>query len=179
MGSMSAHRTGRAVFPHQALGRVPPHGVQIRPLRLLGREAQRLLESPEKARSSQAHTNLWLLDSSRPASSQGSFPPCRLCCPPSAIGTMSPYDFPHGSLPSRERDPYRLAAWALPCGPVCGAGAPHPLRPRSGQASHALWPTGGRCCFPRKTLTSSFVCPSKVNTIPPTWAAWQKADLGR
>jgi len=127
---MSAHRTGRAVFPHPALGRVSPHGMHQRPLRLLGREAQRLLESPEQARRSQAHATLRLLDSSRHASNQGSFPPRRLCCPSGTCGTMSPSDFPRGSTLSMERGA-RLAAWDLPCCPVCCADVPRPL-PRRG-----------------------------------------------
>ena len=134
---LSAHRTGRAVFPHPALGRVSHHGMHPRPARRLGRDAQHLLESPGQARSSQALANLRLLDSSRHASNQGSFPPRRLCCPPGADGTMSPSDFPRGSTFSMERGT-RLAAGDLPCCPVCCADVPHPLPgerihgPRSG-----------------------------------------------
>ena len=127
---LSAHRTGRAVFPHPALGRVSHHGMHLRPARRLGREAQHLLESPEQARSSQALANLRLLDSSRHASNQGSFPPRRLCCPPGANGTMSPSDFPRGSTLMMERGA-RLAAWDLPCCPVCCADVPRPLPRRA------------------------------------------------
>ena len=94
---MPAHRIGRAVFPHPALGRVSHHGMHQRPPHRLGRDAQRLLESPEQARNAQADANLRLLDSSRHTSNQGSFPPRRLCCPSGACGTISPSDFPPGS----------------------------------------------------------------------------------
>jgi len=102
-----------------------------RPPRLLGREAQRLLESPEQARRSQAHATLRLLDSSRHASNQGSFPPRRLCCPPGTCGTMSPSDFPPGSTLMMERGLYGPAGRDLPCCPVCCADVPRPL-PRRG-----------------------------------------------
>ena len=127
---MSAHRTGRAVFPHPALGRVSHHGMHKRLSRLFGRDAQRLLESPGQARSLQALANLRLLNSSRRTSNQGSFPPRWLCCPPSAIGTMSPSDFPRGSTLMMERGS-RLAAWDLPCCPVCYADVPRPLPRRA------------------------------------------------
>jgi hypothetical protein len=99
---------------------MPPEGVgmgqDVRPMdlvvqqaepmgwRLLGFDAQGLLESPDHVRSCQAHANLLILLSLGRASNQGSFPPRQLCCPPSAIGTMSPSDFPLGSLLKRERN---------------------------------------------------------------------------
>jgi hypothetical protein len=49
---MPAHRIGRAVFPHLALGRVSHHGMHKHSPHRLGRDAQRLLESPAQARSS-------------------------------------------------------------------------------------------------------------------------------
>jgi hypothetical protein len=127
---MSAHRTGRAVFPHPALGRVSPHGMHWPLPHQLGREVQHLWESPEHTRRSQARATLRLLNSLRHASNQGSFPPRRLCCPPSAIGTMSPSDFLRGSTLAMERGA-RLAAWDLPCCPVCCADVPRPLPRRA------------------------------------------------
>ena len=81
-------------------------------------------------RSCQAHANLLILLSLRHASNQGSFPPRQLCCPPSAIGTMSPSDFPRGSTLMMERGA-RLAAQDLPCCPVCCADVPRPLPRRA------------------------------------------------
>ena len=128
---MSAHRTGHAVFPHPALGRVSHRGMHQRIPRQLGRDTQRLLESPEQARRSQAHATLRLLDSSRHTSHQGSFPPSRLCCPQGPSGTMSPSDFPSGSTLMMERGLCGPAGRDLPCCPVCCADVPRPLPRRA------------------------------------------------
>jgi hypothetical protein len=132
MVSGSCHLVGgRAVFPHPALGQVSHHGMHKRSPRLLGREAQCLLESPEQARSSQTHANLRLLDSSRRTSNQDSFPPCRLCCSSGACGTMSPSDFPPGSTlmddGARPVRPHRTGSPVLPC-VLCGRATPRPRR---------------------------------------------------
>jgi len=37
----------------------------------------------------------------------------------------------------------------------------------------------GAVLLPMEDRLSSFVCPPKVSTPPPTWAAWQTADIGR
>ena len=128
---MPAHRIGRAVFPHLALGRVSHHGMHKHSPHRLGRDAQRLLESPEQARNAQADANLRLLDSSRHTSNQGSFPPRRLCCPSGACGTMSPSDFPPGSTLMMERGLCGPAGRDLPCCPVCYADVPRPLPRRA------------------------------------------------
>lgn len=125
--------------------------------RLLGFGAQCLLESPDHVRSCQAHANLLILLSSRHASNQGSFPLPRFCCPRGVSGTMSPSDFPCGSTRMMERGA-RLAAWDLPCCPVCGADVPRPLPRRANPwssvgCSHGLQrpsrlfrPVGSRDC---------------------------------
>ncbi len=140
---LSAHRTGRAGFPHPALGRASQHGMHRRSSRRLGRDAKRLLELSDHLRSCQADANLLVLLSSRHASNQGSFPPRRFA-PAGPRGTMSPSDFPRGSTLSMERGRRALAARDLPCCPVCCVGVPRPL-PRRANPGSSVGCSGTRC----------------------------------
>ena len=189
MVSGSCHLVGgRAVFPHPALGQVSHHGMHKRSPRLLGREAQCLLESPEQARSSQTHANLRLLDSSRRTSNQDSFPPCRLCCSSGACGTMSPSDFPPGSTlmddGARPVRPHRTGSPVLPC-VLCGRATPRPRRTNPGHRSDAPMDSSGlpgySCRSARATSRSRSAQASHMlrpvsSLTHPKWASVPRAS---
>ena len=158
--------------------------------RLLSFGAQGLLESPDPVRSCQAHATLLILLSVRHASNQGSFPPRRFCCPPGADGTMSPSDFPRGSTLMMERGA-RLAAWDLPCCPVCGADVPRPL-PRGeriyGYRSGAPMDSSGLPGYAgRSALATSRSRPAQASHLlrpvdsltHPRWASVPRASVGQ
>ena len=117
---LPAHRTGRADFPHPALGRVSRQGMRTL---LLGLHVQRPLERPDLVGSCQAHANPPLLGSFEHTPNQGSFPPPAL---PGFLGNMSPSDACRARLPMEPLPGRPDSPTGLPC---CESPRVHVLRP--------------------------------------------------
>ena len=135
----------------------------------LGGGAPCLLKSLDHVRRCQTHATLLILLSVRHASKQGAFPPRRLCCPPNAIGTMSPSDFLPGSPLKADREARPLTRLALPCCPVCGVDVPRPLPRRASPwspvgCSHGLQ-RPSRLCRPVGPRDGTFETCASVTPI--------------
>ncbi len=93
---------------------------------------------PLSAKPRQDQDALTMLDARSTISSRSSEPRRGSATHRRLPRRQGPSDFPRGSIHSMERNAQGLAAWELPCCPVCCVGVPCPL-PRRGRLGSSVW----------------------------------------